>query len=65
MPAILLEPLFTSNPQHAEWLRSETGQIRLAQIICDSIQRFFQTGGLIGFSASKTINTDIIALLFF
>ena len=50
MPAILLEPLFASNPRHAEWIRSESGQIRLAQIICDSVQRFFQTGGLIGFS---------------
>lgn len=50
MPAILLEPLFASNPQHAEWIRSEAGQTRLAQILCESLQRFFQCGGLIGFS---------------
>jgi hypothetical protein len=50
MPAILLEPLFASNPMHADWIRSETGQMRMAQILCDSVQRFFQQGGLIGFS---------------
>jgi len=50
MPAILLEPLFASNPQHAVWIAGEEGQGRLAQILCDSIQRFFQKGGLIGFS---------------
>ena len=50
MPAILLEPLFCSNPQHAEWIRSDAGQGRLAAILCEGIQRFFQKGGLIGFS---------------
>ena len=50
MPAILLEPLFASNPQQAEWIRSEAGQNRLARILTESIQRFFQDGGLIGFS---------------
>jgi len=50
MPAILLEPLFASNPLHADWIRSESGQTKLARILCESIQRFFQNGGLIGFS---------------
>ena len=50
MPALLLEPLFASNPQHAEWIHSEAGQTRLARVLCESIQRFFQKGGLIGFS---------------
>ena len=50
MPAILLEPLFASNPRQAEWIRSGDGQTRLARILYDSIRRFFQTGGLIGFS---------------
>ena len=58
MPAILLEPLFASNPRHAEWIRSQSAQIRLAQIICDSIQRFFQTGGLIGFSVGHKYKTQ-------
>lgn len=50
MPAILLEPLFVSNPQHAEWVRSEDGQDRLARNLVDSIRQFFPDGGLIGFS---------------
>ena len=61
MPAILLEPLFASNPQHAQWIRGEAGQARLARIISDSIQRFFQEGGLIGFSVGhkyKNSNPD-------
>ena len=35
MPAILLEPLFASNPQHAEWIRTDAGQGRLARILCE------------------------------
>ncbi|PIY18554.1 hypothetical protein CO110_07190 [Candidatus Desantisbacteria bacterium CG_4_9_14_3_um_filter_40_11] len=50
MPAILLEPLFVSNPQSAALIRTEQGQMRLAHILCESVQRFFQNGGLIGFS---------------
>ena len=50
MPAVLLEPLFVSNPQQAQWVRSDDGQTRLARILADSIRRFFQHGGLIGFS---------------
>ncbi len=50
MPAILLEPLFASNPRHTEWIRSKQGQERLARVLCESIHRFFQDGGLIGFS---------------
>jgi len=50
MPAILLEPLFVNNPQSAALIRTEQGQMRLAHILCESVQRFFQNGGLIGFS---------------
>ena len=50
MPAILLEPLFASNPRHAEIIRSEVGQKRLARVLVASIQRFFPNGGLIAFS---------------
>lgn len=59
MPAVLLEPLFAGNPQHAEWIRSEDGQARLAQILCDSILRFFQDGGLIGFSVGYKYKTSM------
>ena len=58
MPAILLEPLFASNPQHAGILRSDEGQTRLATILCDSIQRFFQNGGRIGFSVGHKYKTS-------
>ena len=50
MPAILLEPLFASHPQHADLIRSESGQHALALILVESIQRFFPAGGLIAFS---------------
>jgi hypothetical protein len=58
MPAILLEPLFASNPQHVQWICSESGQTRLAMILCESIQRFFQGGGLIGFSVGHKYKTS-------
>jgi len=50
MPAILVEPLFASNPQQAEIIRSNSGQTRLARVLVESIQRFFPQGGLIAFS---------------
>lgn len=58
MPAVLLEPLFASNPQHAEWIRSEAGQARLAAILAESVQRFFQAGGRIGFSVGHKYKTS-------
>ncbi len=57
MPALLLEPLFASNPQHAEWIRSAEGQSRLAQILAESIQRFFPAGGKVGFSVGHKYKT--------
>ena len=50
MPAVLLEPLFASNYLQADIIRSDSGQNRLAQILVDSIKRFFPDGGLIAFS---------------
>ncbi len=50
MPAVLLEPLFANNPMHAQWIRSEEGQSRLAQILADSIERCFPDGGTVAFS---------------
>lgn len=50
MPAILLEPLFASNPEHAEHMRSKDGQYKLAQALVDSIRQHFPKGGLIAFS---------------
>jgi N-acetylmuramoyl-L-alanine amidase len=50
MPAVLLEPLFATNPERAEQIRSEAGQNALARCIVDCIKHFFPNGGLIGFS---------------
>lgn len=50
MPAVLLEPLFCSNPCHAEIIKSELGQIRLASVLAQTIRTYFPAGGLIGFS---------------
>lgn len=50
MPAVLLEPLFASNPKHAEIIRSEQGQTSLAMILVDTIIHFFPHGGLVAFS---------------
>jgi hypothetical protein len=50
MPAVLLEPLFASNPQQAEIIRSDAGQAALARVLAESIRRFFPDGGLVAFS---------------
>jgi hypothetical protein len=58
MPAILVEPLFASNPQHAAWIHSEAGQDRLAQILADSVQRCFPQGGRVAFSVGHKYKTS-------
>jgi len=52
MPAILVEPLFASNPDHAAIIRSDEGQERLARVLVESIRTFFPAaaGGLVAFS---------------
>ncbi|HCR12059.1 MAG TPA: glucosaminidase domain-containing protein [Solidesulfovibrio sp.] len=50
MPAILLEPLFVSNPKQAAQLKQATWQEALAKILADSICEFFPDGGLVAFS---------------
>jgi len=57
MPAILVEPLFASNPEHARNIRSEEGQGRLAKILADSIGEFFPDGGLVAFSVGHKYKT--------
>ena len=58
MPAVLLEPLFVSNPKQAEIVRSETGRQQLAEILADTIKHFFPDGGLIGFSVGHKYKTS-------
>jgi N-acetylmuramoyl-L-alanine amidase len=49
-PAILLEPLFATNPVHANLIRTEPGQLALAQCLVDAIIENFPNGGLVAFS---------------
>ena len=58
MPAVLLEPLFVSNPQQADIVRSAAGQAALARILAESIRRFFPQGGLIAFSVGHKYKTS-------
>jgi N-acetylmuramoyl-L-alanine amidase len=50
MPAVLLEPLFISNPARAQAAWSDSGRSSLATILVDCIKHFFPNGGLIAFS---------------
>jgi hypothetical protein len=58
MPAVLLEPLFVSNPQQADIVRSPSGQAALARILAESIRRFFPQGGLMAFSVGHKYKTS-------
>jgi hypothetical protein len=58
MPAVLLEPLFASNPQQADIIRSESGQAALARILAESVRRFVPGGGLIAFSVGHKYKTS-------
>jgi hypothetical protein len=58
MPAVLLEPLFVSNPQQADIVRSASGQAALARILAESIRRFFPKGGLVAFSVGHKYKTS-------
>jgi hypothetical protein len=49
-PAILLEPLFCSNPKHSEIIKSDRGQEILAEILNHAIRLNFPEGGLVAFS---------------
>lgn len=50
MPAILVEPMFCNDPDHAKIIRSAEGQDRLARVLAFSIQKAFPNGGLVAFS---------------
>jgi len=58
MPAILIEPLFVSDPTQAAIAKSEDGQERIARVIVESIRRFFPDGGAIGFSVGHKYKTS-------
>jgi N-acetylmuramoyl-L-alanine amidase len=50
MPAVLLEPLFVSNPEQAAIVRGGPGRQVLAEILADAIAETFPDGGLVAFS---------------
>lgn len=56
IPAILLEPFYISNSLGLEWAETEQG--KLAQIIVESIYKFFPDGGLIAFSVGHKYKTS-------
>lgn len=56
MPAILPEPLFASNPGHAELIKSEQGRELLAEALVESIRETFPDGGLVAFSVGHKYN---------
>jgi len=56
IPAILLEPFYISNPEGLEW--AKTRQDELAQILVESIYKFFPEGGLIAFSVGHKYKTS-------
>lgn len=58
MPAILCEPMFASNPRHAETIRSDDGRSRLAKCLVDSITQMFPSGGLVALSIGHLYKTS-------
>ncbi|HDS30610.1 MAG TPA: N-acetylmuramoyl-L-alanine amidase [Firmicutes bacterium] len=57
MPAILVEPLFASNPYHAVIIKSEDGREKLARVLVRSIREMFPRGGLVAFSVGHKYNS--------
>jgi len=57
-PAVLLEPLFVSNPKQAEIVRSSRGQDTLAECLAYSIKECFPQGGLVAFSVGHKYKTS-------
>lgn len=58
MPAILLEPVFISNPDGAGWVKHPDGQRKLARALVETVKEFFPKGGLIAFSVGHKYRTS-------
>lgn len=58
MPAILVEPMFASNPAAAKIIRSDDGQNRLANVLAESIRQIFPGGGRVAFSVGHKYKTS-------
>lgn len=66
MPAILIMPLFISNPLHACWIKDKGVQFRIARSLAKSIYYAFPNGGSFAFSTSSYTPEEnkIIKLVF-
>ena len=53
MPAILIMPLFISNPLHASWIKDKGIQFRIARSLAKSIYYAFPNGGSFAFTTSS------------
>lgn len=58
MPAVLLEPLFATNPKYAAIVRREEGQQKLALALAAAIKKNFPGGGLVAFSVGHKYKTS-------
>lgn len=59
MPAILILPLFISNPLHASWIRDKSVQFRIARNLAKSIYFSFPNGGSFAFTTSSYKPEDL------
>lgn len=58
MPAVLLEPVFGSNPKQAAIAETDDGLNRLAGVINALVRRHFPAGGLVAFSIGHIGKTN-------
>lgn len=58
MPAILVEPMFCNDPEHAAVIKSSEGQKKLAEVLVYTILKTFPNGGLVGFSVGHKYKTS-------
>jgi N-acetylmuramoyl-L-alanine amidase len=58
MPAILLEPLFVSNPGQAKWIHDPKNVGNLASVISAGIKGQFPKGGRVGLSPGHAYKTN-------
>ena len=58
MPALLLEPLFISNPARADFVATIAGRETLARVLVDTVREAYPTGGLIAFSVGHKYKTS-------
>ena len=58
MPAVLLEPLFVSNPDQAKWIHDVKNIRKLAEAIVDVIDSAFGPDAVVGLSIGHKFKTS-------